>query len=55
VLDLPLLAPLGETRRQLARQAERVVDRFEQDRSAIGALMRGVEGRDQGLVEERGE
>jgi hypothetical protein len=32
-----------------------VVDRLEEDRSAVGALLRGVEGCDQGLGEQRGE
>jgi len=55
VFDLPRLAPLGEAGRQLASQLEFVVDRLEEDRSAIGALLRGIEGRHQGLVEELGE
>jgi hypothetical protein len=55
VLDLPGLPSLGEAGRQSGGQAEVVVDRFEEDRSAVGALVRGVEGCDLGLGEERGE
>lgn len=43
VRDLPGLARLGEAGRQASGQAEFVVDRLEEDGTAIGALMGGVE------------
>jgi hypothetical protein len=49
------LAPLRDTGRQAGGELEVVVDRLEEDRSAVGALLRGVEGCDQGLGEQRGE
>jgi hypothetical protein len=55
VRDLARLAPLGEAGRQVTGQGEVVVDHLEQDRSAVGTLLRRVEGGDQGLVEQRGE
>jgi len=55
VFDLPRLAPLGKAGRQPGGQGELVVDRFEQDGAAVGALVGRVEGGNQRFVEERGE
>ena len=55
LLDLPRLAPLGNARRQAGGEMQVVVDGLEEHRPAVGALLRGVESRDQRLLEQRGE
>jgi len=55
VLHLSLLAPLGEAGGEARCEAQPIVDRLEQDGTAIGAQLRRVELSDEGLGEEVGE
>ena len=52
VRDLPRLASPGEAVRQPGGQAGLVVGCLEQDRAAIGALVRGIESSEEGLGKE---